>query len=88
MSGRTFCPLGDGAAGVVVGMIKHFRSEFEEHIKKKSDVLLVNNNNKKIKVHLSIKGQQKSSKISKKTGSLLNKQLQVGHYLGGESFPW
>jgi NADH-quinone oxidoreductase subunit F len=33
MSGRTFCPLGDGAAGVVVGMIKHFRSEFEEHIK-------------------------------------------------------
>ncbi len=33
MSGKTFCPLGDGAAGVVMGMIKHFRSEFEEHIK-------------------------------------------------------
>lgn len=33
MSGRTFCPLGDGAAGVVTGMLKHFRSEFEEHIK-------------------------------------------------------
>jgi NADH-quinone oxidoreductase subunit F len=33
MSGRTFCPLGDGAAGVVLGMLKHFRSEFEEHIK-------------------------------------------------------
>jgi NADH-quinone oxidoreductase subunit F len=33
MTGRTFCPLGDGAAGVVTGMIKHFRSEFEEHIK-------------------------------------------------------
>lgn len=33
MSGRTFCPLGDGAAGVVMGMIKHFRNEFEEHIK-------------------------------------------------------
>ncbi|NOZ69388.1 MAG: NADH-quinone oxidoreductase subunit NuoF, partial [Deferribacteres bacterium] len=35
MSGRTFCPLGDGAAGVVTGMIKHFRNEFEEHIKDK-----------------------------------------------------
>ncbi len=35
MSGRTFCPLGDGAAGVVTGMIKHFRSEFEEHIRDK-----------------------------------------------------
>ncbi len=33
ISGRTFCPLGDGAAGVVTGMIKHFRHEFEEHIK-------------------------------------------------------
>ncbi len=35
ISGRTFCPLGDGAAGVVVGMVKHFSSEFEEHIKNK-----------------------------------------------------
>ncbi len=35
MNGRTFCPLGDGAAGVVLAMIKHFRSEFEEHIKNK-----------------------------------------------------
>ena len=35
MAGRTFCPLGDGAAGVVTGMIKHFRNEFEEHIKNK-----------------------------------------------------
>ncbi|MBI4654530.1 MAG: NADH-quinone oxidoreductase subunit NuoF [Nitrospirae bacterium] len=33
ISGRTFCPLGDGAAGVVIGMLKHFRHEFEEHIK-------------------------------------------------------
>ncbi|HDZ84009.1 MAG TPA: NADH-quinone oxidoreductase subunit F, partial [Nitrospirae bacterium] len=32
MIGRTFCPLGDGAAGVVTAMIKHFRNEFEEHI--------------------------------------------------------
>ena len=32
MSGRTFCPLGDGAAGVVLGMLRHFRNEFEEHI--------------------------------------------------------
>ena len=35
ITGRTFCPLGDGAAGVVTGMIKHFRNEFEEHIKDK-----------------------------------------------------
>jgi NADH-quinone oxidoreductase subunit F len=33
MSGRTFCPLGDGAAGVVLAMIKHFRGEFDKHIK-------------------------------------------------------
>ncbi|MBI5408962.1 MAG: NADH-quinone oxidoreductase subunit NuoF [Nitrospirae bacterium] len=33
MYGKTFCPLGDGAAGVVIGMLKHFRNEFEEHIK-------------------------------------------------------
>ena len=36
ISGKTFCPLGDGAAGVVVGMLKHFRDEFEEHIKTKN----------------------------------------------------
>ena len=35
ISGKTFCPLGDGAAGVVNGMLKHFRSEFEEHIKER-----------------------------------------------------
>lgn len=31
--GKTFCPLGDSAACVVSAMIKHFRNEFEEHIK-------------------------------------------------------
>jgi NADH-quinone oxidoreductase subunit F len=35
ISGKTFCPLGDGAAGVVLGMLKHFKSEFEEHINAK-----------------------------------------------------
>jgi NADH-quinone oxidoreductase subunit F len=35
MTGRTFCALGDGAAGVVDGLIKYFRNEFEEHIKTK-----------------------------------------------------
>jgi NADH-quinone oxidoreductase subunit F len=35
ISGKTFCPLGDGAAGVVSGMLKHFRSEFEEHVKER-----------------------------------------------------
>jgi NADH-quinone oxidoreductase subunit F len=32
VSGKTFCPLGDGAASVVISFIKHFRDEFEEHI--------------------------------------------------------
>lgn len=34
--GKTFCPLGDGAASVVQNFIKHFRSEFEEHIRAKA----------------------------------------------------
>lgn len=34
--GRTFCPLGDSAAGTVMSMIKHFRNEFEEHIEDKN----------------------------------------------------
>lgn len=32
IAGKTFCPLGDGAASVVANFIKHFRSEFEDHI--------------------------------------------------------
>ncbi|MBI5076659.1 MAG: NADH-quinone oxidoreductase subunit NuoF [Nitrospirae bacterium] len=35
MLGKTFCPLGDGAACVVQNFIKHFRPEFEDHIKEK-----------------------------------------------------
>lgn len=35
MSGKTFCPLGDGAAMVVQGFLRHFRDEFEEHIRDK-----------------------------------------------------
>ncbi|MFZ5997222.1 MAG: NADH-quinone oxidoreductase subunit NuoF [Nitrospirota bacterium] len=31
--GKTFCPLGDGAATVVQSFIKHFRNEFENKIK-------------------------------------------------------
>jgi NADH:ubiquinone oxidoreductase subunit F (NADH-binding) len=30
--GKTFCPLGDGAAGVVQSFINNFREEFEERI--------------------------------------------------------
>lgn len=33
IAGKTFCPLGDGAASVVINFVKHFRGEFEEHIK-------------------------------------------------------
>ena len=36
IQGRTFCPLGDSAAGLVKSMLKYFRNEFEEHIKGKS----------------------------------------------------
>ncbi|MBZ0156391.1 MAG: NADH-quinone oxidoreductase subunit NuoF [Alphaproteobacteria bacterium] len=32
--GKTFCPLGDGAASVVQHFIKHFRNEFEKRIDK------------------------------------------------------
>jgi NADH-quinone oxidoreductase subunit F len=39
MTGRTFCPLGDGAAGVVKAMIHHFRNEFEDHIREKKCTL-------------------------------------------------
>jgi len=39
MLGKTFCPLGDGAASVVQNFIKHFRPEFEEHIKAKKCVV-------------------------------------------------
>ena len=35
MTGRTFCPLGDGAAGVIKAMVKHFGDEFEKHINEK-----------------------------------------------------
>ena len=33
IAGNTFCPLGDGAASVVLNFIKHFRGEFEGHVK-------------------------------------------------------
>ncbi len=33
--GKTFCPLGDGAATVVQNFIKNFRNEFEAHINNK-----------------------------------------------------
>lgn len=33
VAGKTFCPLGDGAASVVQTFIKHFRPEFEEHVR-------------------------------------------------------
>jgi len=34
--GRTICALGDAAAMPVRGMLKHFRAEFEHHIKHKT----------------------------------------------------
>ncbi|MBI5142369.1 MAG: NADH-quinone oxidoreductase subunit NuoF [Nitrospirae bacterium] len=35
ITGKTFCPLGDGAASVVLNFIKHFRDEFDMHIARK-----------------------------------------------------
>lgn len=34
ISGKTFCPLGDGALGPVRGTLKYFEEEYEEHIRK------------------------------------------------------
>jgi NADH-quinone oxidoreductase subunit F len=33
ITGKTFCPLGDGAANVAVGFVRNFASEFDYHIK-------------------------------------------------------
>lgn len=33
IAGKTFCPLGDGAASVAQNFVNNFREEFEEHIK-------------------------------------------------------
>ncbi|MEK6693000.1 MAG: NADH-quinone oxidoreductase subunit NuoF [Nitrospirota bacterium] len=41
MSGKTFCPLGDGAATVAMSMVKNFREEFEEHINNYGSLLTV-----------------------------------------------
>lgn len=34
IAGKTFCPLGDGAAGVVLGFMRGFEDEFLHHIRK------------------------------------------------------
>ena len=36
MLGRTFCPLGDAAAMPMLGFVKKFRKEFEDHLNGKS----------------------------------------------------
>jgi len=36
MLGRTFCPLGDAAAMPILGFVKKFRKEFEDHLKGKA----------------------------------------------------
>jgi NADH-quinone oxidoreductase subunit F len=33
IEGNTICPLGDAAAWPVASAIRHFREEFEEHVK-------------------------------------------------------
>lgn len=40
MRGKTFCPLGDGAINPVSSAIKHFRPEFEAHIKERKCTVL------------------------------------------------
>ncbi|MBI3536237.1 MAG: NADH-quinone oxidoreductase subunit NuoF [Chloroflexi bacterium] len=36
MTGNTLCPLGDFAAAPALGSIKHFREEYERHVREKS----------------------------------------------------
>jgi NADH-quinone oxidoreductase subunit F len=33
--GRTLCPLGDFATSPVLGTVKHFRGEYERHVREK-----------------------------------------------------
>lgn len=35
ISGKTLCPLGDGAASVVMNFLKHFKEEFVDHVNKR-----------------------------------------------------
>ena len=35
IAGRTFCPMGDAAVNPTLSTIKHFRDEYEYHIKHK-----------------------------------------------------
>lgn len=68
---------------------------FEEHIRKKTNQLFLNNNHKKIKIHLSVKGQYKPKKPEKKenqappTFSLafdeLDPHLTFEHFVPSES---
>ncbi|MFQ5455572.1 MAG: NADH-quinone oxidoreductase subunit NuoF [Nitrospirota bacterium] len=43
MRGKTFCPFGDAEVSPVMSTIKHFRNEYESHIKEKICVLRKNN---------------------------------------------
>ncbi len=43
IAGKAFCPLGDGAACVMNGMLRHFGDEFEEHVKNKVCILSKSN---------------------------------------------
>jgi len=39
MMGRTFCPLGDAAAMPTLGILKHFRHEFEAYLERKPELV-------------------------------------------------
>jgi NADH-quinone oxidoreductase subunit F len=41
IEGNTICPLGDAAAWPVASAIRHFRSEFEEYVKKPNSIIVV-----------------------------------------------
>ena len=42
IEGNTICPLGDAAAWPVAAAIKHFRDEFEWHVKQPGEAQLRN----------------------------------------------
>ncbi len=92
------------AANLYLTAADSFQVEwFEEHIRKKAKAFLINNNNRKIKVHISLQGDQQASttKSRKKKGSeslrsqqpfsiffdQLNPLCTLDNYIHTEAYP-
>ena len=53
IEGNTICPLGDAAAWPVAAAIRHFREEFEWHVKNPAECMVRNYGLKKSTLELS-----------------------------------